>query len=195
MSNEYQNEPTEDVTETSEEETFKPETTPVARKTMIGDLRDVVLNILRDTRYTGKAWKDMKEQEQRDVASMVTLQVEEAVVRAIDIIHSDGHKHIKAILEQVVVAVFKASKMDELRHELADAQGDSILVCLTNTDAYLGEREKVKFDKDQPELAVDQGHEEADVSTEPTEEEDYDETEHASAEGGEGLEQEAAQYT
>lgn len=133
--------------------------TNVARQTMIGDLRDVVLDIFKDKRFTGKAWVDMKEGEQKAVAQMVTDHVTEAVVRSIDIIHSDGQKHIKAVLRQVTVkdgykAVFECSASDKLRHELVDSQGDTILVVLTNTDAYLGEREKVKFDKDEPELPM-----------------------------------------
>jgi hypothetical protein len=132
----------------------------VARQTMVGDLRDVLLNIMRDRKFTGKAWKDMKEDEQREVNQMITDAVQEAVVRSIDIIQSDGEKHIKAILKQVTVkdgfkGVFECSAHDDLRHELVDAQGDTILVVLTNSEAYLGEREKVKFDKDQPDLPVE----------------------------------------
>jgi hypothetical protein len=131
----------------------------------------------------------MKEGEQKAVAQMVTSHVTEAVVRSIDIIHSDGQKHIKAVLRQVTVkdgykAVFECSASDELRHDLVDSQGNTILVVLTNTDAYLGEREKVKFDKDEPKLPMKE-HEE------PEDNKNY-ETENRTSNGS--LEAQADEY-
>lgn len=187
MTGENQPNQTEEKTETTAPQ--KPKKDPeavanVARQTMVGDIRDTVLDILRDKRYTGKAWKDMKEAEQREVTAMIVDRLREAVVRAIDIIQSDGEKHIKAILKQVTVkdgykGVFECSAHDELRHELVDAQGSVVLIVMTNSDEYLGEREKVKFDKDQPDLPAtgaeetDESEEEADDKTD--EDEDSDE--------------------
>lgn len=149
--------------ENTEEERFIPSPVTVARATMIGDIRDMVLDIIRDKRYTGKAWKDMNEAEQKSVANMVSVQAEEAVARAVDIIHSDGQRHIKAILKQVTVkdgykAVFEMSAHDELRHELVDAQGDSILVVLADHNRYAEDVKPVKIDKDQPELNTGDEH-------------------------------------
>ena len=133
----------------------------VAKNTMTGDMRDIVLDILRDKTLTGKAWKDMTEDQQKDVVREIGNRIQGAVARAIDIIHSDGQKHIKAILKQVVVkdgykGVFECSSSHELRHKLADAQGKTILVVITDEADYEGERAGVEYDKDQKELPVDE---------------------------------------
>lgn len=162
--------------ETQQEENQNSKVIAVAKKTMIGDLRDCVLNnVLKDKKLTGKSWSDMSEAEQKSVVSDIVCAVEATVERAIDIIHSDGQKHIKAVLKQVTVkdgykAVFECSANNELRHELVDAQGETILVVLTGSDKYLGEREKVKYDKDEPELldAAEDNNQEKESANEET---------------------------
>lgn len=131
----------------------------VAKATMMGDLRDICLDIFKHPNIKGKAWKDMSEAEQREVAAMIENKCRSSVTRAIDIIASEGRKHIKVLLKQVTVkdglkGQFECSKAHELRHDLIDAQGDNVLVVFTSADKYLGEKSKVKYDKDQPELPV-----------------------------------------
>ena len=129
----------------------------VAKATMMGDLRDICLDIFKHPNIKGKAWKDMSEAEQREVAAMIENKCRSSVTRAIDIIASEGRKHIKVLLKQVTVkdglkGQFECSKAHELRHDLIDAQGDNVLVVFTSAEKYLGEARKVKYDKDQPEL-------------------------------------------
>lgn len=169
----------------------------VAKETMVGDLRDVCLQIIRDPKLTGKAWKDMTEAQQRDVAQTITDRVSDAVVRGVQIIAANGQRQIIGTLEQVVVkdgikAVLKCSQHDELRHELMDAAGDAVAIVLTGAEEFIGVGEKVKIDKDQPDLvdeleesdeaeivrlggkeAIDNN---AEYNSEPTQEDaDYDE--------------------
>lgn len=137
----------------------------VAKATMMGDLRDVCLDIFKHPNIKGKAWKDMSEAEQREIAGMIEMKTRTAVVRAIDIIASEGRRHIKVLLKQVTVkdaikGQFECSKHQDLRYDLIDAQGDNVLVVLTGADKYLGESRRVKFDKDQPELPATQGNKE-----------------------------------
>lgn len=129
----------------------------IAKSTMTGDLRDVVLNIMQDKTLTGKAWKDMTEEEQRRTRDMIVSRVEPAVARAVDIIASEGRRHVKVLLKSVTIkdgikGAFEAPKTTELRHELIDAQGDTCLVVLTGSAKYVGEKSPVKIDKDQPDL-------------------------------------------
>jgi len=131
----------------------------VAKATMLGDLRDVLINIQKNPKLTGKPWSELKEGEQREIAGMIENQVRTSIVRAIDIIASEGRKHIKVQLKQVTVkdglkGVFECSKSHELRHDLMDAQGDNVLVVFTSSEKYLGETGKVKIDKDQKSLPV-----------------------------------------
>lgn len=137
----------------------------VAKATMVGDLRDVMLAILKDNNLGGKTWAELKEGEQRQVVDMLETRARSSVVRAIDIIASEGRRHIKVILKQVTIkdglkGVFECSKGNELRHDLIDAQGENVLVVLTNTEQYLGKGNKVKIDKDQRELIDDEDDEE-----------------------------------
>ncbi len=136
----------------------------VAKSTMTGDLRDVLLDIMRDRTLTGKAWKDMKEDEQRRVRDMIVNRVEISVGRAVDIIASEGRRHVKVLLKSVTVkdgikGSFETSKTAELRHELIDAQGDNVLVVLIGKEKYHGEKAPVKIDKDQPNLPMKESEE------------------------------------
>lgn len=170
----------------------------VARQTMVGDLRDVCLDIIRNPKLSGKAWKDMKESEQKDVVNRINSRVESSVISAIDVIAAGGRPHIKVLVEQVVVkdgikGVFKCSKHDVLRHELCDSQGSVALVVLTNTEDYLGEREAVKFDKDQPTLPGTADATESE-GLPPVKEGDFDE-ETGEIKTGDSFEDDAAKYT
>ncbi len=169
----------------------------VARQTMVGDLRDVCLEIIRNPKLSGKAWKDMKEGEQKDVVNKINARVEGSVINAIDVIAAGGRPHIKVLMEQVVVkdgikGVFKCSKHDQLRHELCDSQGSVALIVLTNTEEYLGEREAVKFDKDQPTLPGSEATTPA--NDPPVKEGDFD-PETGEIKTGASLEAEAEKYT
>lgn len=148
----------------------------VAKNTMRGDLRDCVLDIIRDPKLSGKAWKDMNETEQRTVADTINNRVHVGVIRAVDIIASEGRRHIKVLLKQATVkdgikGVFECAKTHELRHDLLDAQGDNVLIVFTGADQYLGQRDKVKITKDQNNLPLnedegDDDDEEENVNTE-----------------------------
>lgn len=148
----------------------------VAKKTMVGDLRDVCLQIMRNPKLTGKAWKDMTEAEQREVSQVITDRVTDAVITGVQIIAANGQRQIIGTLEQVLVkdglkAVLKCSQYDALRHELADAQGDAVAIVLSGSDGFIGHRDKVKIDKDQTEMLDDPETEEGtQQDDEPTEE-------------------------
>lgn len=137
----------------------------VAKETMVGDMRDVCLQIMKDPKLTGKAWKDMKEAEQKNVVSIITDRVTDAVVRSVQIMAANGQRQVVANLEQVVVkdgvkAVLKFGAHEPLLHSVIDAQGDAVSIVLTGAEEYLGAGEKVKIDKDQKELEVEEQKEE-----------------------------------
>lgn len=170
----------------------------IARTTMVGDLRDLVIQILKDPKFTGKAWQDMKETEQKDVTHKIVSRVESSVIRAVDVIRASGQPNIKALIKQVTVKdgvkiALECSKAHERLHELVDAQGDHVLLVLTDEEEYVGERAPVEYDKDEPELPIDE--EEGEGETDETEvENESDAEEETSVEEGD-LERDAAQYT
>lgn len=153
--------------------------TEIAKSTMTGDLRDAVLDIISDRTLTGKSWKDMNEADQRRTRDMIVSRIEPAVDRAVNIIASEGRRHVKVLLKSITVkdgikGSFEAAKTTDLRHELIDAQGDMCLVVLTGTAKYIGERAPVKIDKDQPDILEesDEDDEEEDANEDDDEDED-----------------------
>lgn len=133
------------------------DTIELAEKTMKGDLRKLIIELFKDPRFTGKSWKELKEAEQRSLVADAETVIEEAITRAVDIIASNALPHCKVLLKQVAIkdnikGVFECDKAHELRHDLADAAGNHVIVVLPDASIYMGQRNKVKFDKDQPEL-------------------------------------------
>lgn len=121
---------------------------------MVGDMRDVLLSVYKEGK---KPWQDMKEQEQKDLVERITNRCLTAATKAVDIIASEGRPHVKVILTQLTMkdgikGSFETVKSAELRHELFDAQGDTVLIVVNDTQKYTGARGKVKYDKDQPDL-------------------------------------------
>jgi hypothetical protein len=126
----------------------------IAQKTLTGDLRDIVLNILRTQL---KPWKELKEAEQKSLAHDVSTRCENAAERAIELIAANGRKTLKGKLEQVTVkdglkAVISMSKADDLRHGLIDAQGSHVLLVVNDASIFKGQKAPAKIDKDQPDL-------------------------------------------
>lgn len=139
----------------------KPKTKEIAKITMVGNLRDVVLDLFKQRE---KSWKEMTELEQKSLAENVVYSVEQAVERAVDLIAADGRKVIKGKIEQITVkdgykVVTKVGAADPLRHELVDSQGKIVLLVVSDADAYDIERSDVETDADEPELPYEGGDE------------------------------------
>lgn len=153
---------TKKVEETAVEEVKTDLPLNVAKETLLGDIRDVALQIIKDPKLTGKCWKDMNEEEQRLVVCKITDRARDAIINAVDLIASDGNKAIKAVLTQVTVkdgfkGVFQFGESEKLRHELVDAQGKNILITLIDAHDFVGEGEEVEIDPDQRELSINEG--------------------------------------
>lgn len=125
----------------------------IARETLTGDIRDIILNDLKD-RKTSLPWSMRKEAEQEEVIASVTRLAEGIVARAVKIVAAGGRKTIHARLKKVTVqddiqAVLELSKADQQRHELIDATGASVLVVVADSEIYEGEREPAFASPDQ----------------------------------------------
>jgi hypothetical protein len=129
------------------------DTLTLARETLTGDLRDFVLDTLKNEKDP-LPWHLRPESVQRDTVDRVTMTVNRAVERAIEIMAADGRVVIMATIEQVRVkdkiqAVLAMNKADPNRHLLLDATGDQVLVALASADEYTGTRGDVPITKDQ----------------------------------------------
>lgn len=130
----------------------------IARETMTGDLRDCLLDFLKHDKNP-LPWNLQGESQQRETISKVTSAVEHAVERAVRIIAADGRCTMVGILTKIAIkdnykaeVVFSAS--DPLRHALADAQGQDVLLVVAGEEPYFGERKAAHPDPDEPDLPM-----------------------------------------
>lgn len=133
----------------------------VSTDTLRGDLRDAVLDRLR---AMPKPWTVMSEQEQREMIEGVERVSRHLVTQAVQLIASNGHPHMQAVLERMVAKdglqiTLKASRHDPLRHDVFDALGGPAMIVLASSEQYLGERGPAKPDPDQPPLPEIDGDE------------------------------------
>lgn len=128
----------------------------IARETLTGDIRDVILNDLKE-RKSNLPWNMRKEAEQEDMISQVTSLAESIVTRTVHIVAAGGRKTISAHLKKCSIqddiqATLELSKSDESRHQLIDATGTHVLIVVADPEAFQGERKAVFASKDQGDM-------------------------------------------
>lgn len=155
MSKREKNQP---VVEIPEDATLQP-ALDLAAETLTGDLRDFILDRLKHEQ-SKQPWHQRSESDQREAVHQVESAVRHAVTEAVEIIAGHGRRTIKATIEQITIkdgykAVLTASKHDESRHHLADAQGKTVLIVVADPDEFTGERAEVEISPDQATLLGD----------------------------------------
>ena len=128
----------------------------MARDTIVGDLRDMILDQLRHN-HDALPWNARTENKQRETVELVTKAVQHAVDKAVRLIASDGRPFLMGTLAKVQIkdgiqAQINLSKSDPLRHSLIDAQGQTVMVIVADSDAFSGTRGDVKTTPDQSSL-------------------------------------------
>ncbi len=107
-------------------------------------------------RQLPKTWREMTEQEQREVIESA-ISASGALVRAtVNTVAADERKVIVADLDKVefkdgIKAQISCSRTSEYRHELSDAQGQQILIVVADADKYMG-GDHPEAEPDQPPL-------------------------------------------
>ena len=132
--------------------------TDLAAETLTGDLRDLILDTLRNEQDK-RPWNQRSEAQQHETADRIESACHAWARKAVELIAAGGRRTIKATIEQVVVkdgikAVLTMSKFDELRHNLVDAQGSTVLIVVADPEEYEGERAPAKITPDQPPLPI-----------------------------------------
>ena len=122
-------------------------------ETLTGDITAWLCDRLK---HHKKSWEEMNESEQSDVISSASSVAKNMVREAVGIIASDGRQVIECEVEKVefkdgVKATLKASKSSEYRHELADSQGQIVLLVVADAERYEG-GDLPEADKDEPAL-------------------------------------------
>ncbi len=132
-----------------------------ARETLTGDIRDFLVDRLRNF---PKVWANMTEAEQEAEIESATYAAENLVNNAIKLIATDGRQTVDARLEKITI-----SKSCELKITTNICNIESLTPCLNNAillvtggvDEFRGERAPCKADPDEPEL-FNQEYREAD---------------------------------
>lgn len=127
-----------------------------ASKTLTGDVRDFLVNRLRNL---PKVWEQMSEAEQEEQIEAATEAADNLVRCAVKIIASGGRQTVDARLEKITI-----SKSCELKittnicniESLTPCLNDAILLVTSGVDEFSGERAPCKATPDEPELFLEE---------------------------------------
>jgi hypothetical protein len=130
----------------------------LAAKTLSGDLRDQLLELVRDLR---EPFHKIGESQQEKYVARVSFMVDALIERVVALVAAADFPAIPALLKQATLkdaieAKVELSRYHESRHLLMDAAGSKVLIVLADADQFHGARGPAKIDKDEPELPVEQ---------------------------------------
>lgn len=125
---------------------FAPETLELAATTMTGQLRDLVLDHMKDAKQT-LPWTLLSEDIQKQVISSVELSVRHAVGQAVQIIARDGKRAVVCQVDQVVIKdglkiVLMAPRIESNLLMLGSQVGSTVLITVADDEPYSGAQER-----------------------------------------------------
>lgn len=128
-----------------------PETNILESTTLLGDLRDALLDRLRNM---PKPWAKMSEDEQREQANGCERVAEHLVNEATRIIASKGFpsingKLVKAQVKDGMQLQIDVSRHDQQRLTIIDSVGGVVLLVIPQPDMFMGEKEPPKTSLDE----------------------------------------------
>ena len=131
----------------------------LASKTMAGDLRDFVLDRLKND-HNPLPWMMRPEDDQRSVIESTESAIRMWVSKACMLIAAGGQEAargslVKLVSKDGIQMQVNVAASDPLRHALMDHVGSSVLVILADAQPFQGERSAVKVMRDQKHLLDD----------------------------------------
>lgn len=131
----------------------------LATETLMGDLRDFILDRLKNE-HNPLPWQMQGEDAQRETIARVESAMRTWVYRAVTLIAAGGQRAargslIKFVVKDGIQMQINVAASDSLRHELADHVGNSVLVIIADAEQHQGERSPVKVTKDQGSILDD----------------------------------------
>jgi hypothetical protein len=128
----------------------------LARETLTGDVRDIILNDMKD-RANALPWNLSGEKEQQEVIEHARRIAEHLVHRVVEIVAAGGRQVIQAQLEKITIkdgitATLELSQHNEQRHRLYDAQGSTVMIIVAEKEPFEGERAPVAINRPQKEM-------------------------------------------
>ncbi len=116
------------------------ETLNFKKKELRGDLATGIINFYQNEK---KAWDELDNASQDELIIRANDFAKQAINEVVEILAADDRAVIQASVEQVVVkdgikAVLTLPKSSEFRHELADSQGQTVLIVVVDSNKYMG---------------------------------------------------------
>src|SRR3954468_24089098 len=129
---------------------------PLAVETLLGDLRDFILDRLRRD-HSAVPWQMRPEADQRALVQATENAVRMTLHRAVALIGAGGAAAargsvVKLAARDGLQVVVSVAASDPQRHALMDAIGSLCLLVLADADAHMGERAPVKTRPDQGDI-------------------------------------------
>jgi hypothetical protein len=130
--------------------------TTIAAGTMTGDLRDRILERLKD--WAEKPWSKRAAADQRIIAQQVDAMVRDSVREMVELIAAKGATPVRGQLMKIATAKgmlqlqVDVARTEDGRHDLIDGVGSTILLITADALQYFGERNPPDIQPDQPEL-------------------------------------------
>lgn len=124
---------------------------PIETPTLLGDVRDALLDRLRTM---PKTWAEMSDQQQREMIDGCGRIATHLLTEAVRIIASQGFptvngKLVKAQVKDAMQLQVDVSRHDQERLTLIDAVGRPVLLVVTEPEMFSGQREKPKTSLEQ----------------------------------------------
>lgn len=140
------------------DEVAATEPSEIQIETLSGDIRDVFLQTFKDRQ---RPWSILQEEEQRGLANELEYLSKDIIKRCVRLLSNHDFPRVvvqmgdlkiaggdKAILEAKVTAI----NMAENRDVLCELPGRSVILLCVDSEDFMGERNGVKIDADQPDM-------------------------------------------
>lgn len=126
---------------------FTPETLELARDTMKGQLRDLVLDHMKHEKKNSLPWNLWPEEEQQGLIDRVEMAIGHAITQVVQIIARDGKRSIVADVDQVTIkgalkVTLKAARTEPNLLALGNHVGATVLITVADDEAYQGGQDR-----------------------------------------------------
>lgn len=142
----------------------------LAKETLTGDLRD---KLLENMRNLPDVWQKLNEKAQQEQIDRATVQAEDLVNQAVKLIASGGRKTVPAKLEKLTLkdgCKVEMTCSSSWIGELAPVLNNDVLIVTNSDDEFHGQKTFAKPDPDQADM-FNQEYQEADGEGIPSPEE------------------------
>lgn len=124
----------------------------LAKETLTGDLRD---KLLEDMRNLPDVWQKLNEKAQQEQIDRATAQAEDLVNQAVKLVASGGRKTVPAKLEKLTLKDGCKVEMTcsaSWIGELAPVLNNDVLIVTNSNDEFQGQKAPAKADPDQADM-------------------------------------------